>query len=429
MPQYNNEKQIEPSKLHGTYPQKQDGFFMQRIPVFAGRITATQLREIAEITIEFTGNSPLHLTTRQGIEFHNIAEADTQKVLNRVNDIGFPTFGSGGDSVRNITVCPCCKFDKEAYDVEPLAEQVRQEVSMCGMLENLGRKFKITFAGCNDPQTRPFVNDISFIATSESRVCVVGAGSLGARPESGIVLFEEIQAKDAIPLTIAAIEMFSDHGDRENRRKARFRHIRQAMGNEAFTMMLGEYFGKWKAKFRTDEIILDKGLQGWKKTATIQTIGGDIDVKDTILLAGLVEQAGAYIRINGYHGIDIFTKGEFKLSGDFAKYTNLPRIIACPASTTCPKGIVNCPEAATLIAEQLRGNESFYDTTIALSGCPNNCACSAVADIGLVGRLKDKKPAFNITFNKGNGNNNSLGRKQGIVPLEENGQWITENHS
>jgi sulfite reductase beta subunit-like hemoprotein len=331
--------------------------------------------------------------------------------------------------VRNITVCPCCKFNADAFDVEPLAEKVRAAVSNSGLLEKLGRKFKITFAGCSSPQTRPYINDISFIATSATTVRVVGAGSFGPSPESGIVLFDELSVHDVTAITIAAIEMFAEHGERENRRKARFRHIRQRMGDEAFLKLLNEYFNKRKDKLGNNELVLSKGLAGWNKVAAIQTVGGDIETKDALKLAELIEETGAEIRVNGYHGIDIFSKGEFKLPSQFDKYANLPRFVACPGSSSCPKGMVDCLEQVKLIADELRGNAAFYDKTIALSGCPNNCACSAVADIGLVGRVKDKKPAFKITFNDGNGNNSKLGSERGIVAAGEAGKWIRGNYT
>ncbi len=135
----------KPAKLFGTYPQKQEGLFMQRIPIFAGNITADQLKQVAEIAIDLTESSPLHLTTRQDIEFHNVADADKQKVLDRIEAVGFGTFGAGSDSLRNITVCPCCKFTADAWDVEPLALQLKQALAKSPLLDNMPRKFKVSF--------------------------------------------------------------------------------------------------------------------------------------------------------------------------------------------------------------------------------------------------------------------------------------------
>ena len=76
------------------------------------------------------------------------------------------------------------------------------------------RKFKITFAGCSQPQSKPCINDLSFIATSSTTVRVIGAGSLGAKPELGIVLYEQLSVNDIIPLVLGAMELFKEHADR-----------------------------------------------------------------------------------------------------------------------------------------------------------------------------------------------------------------------
>ncbi|MHC4836527.1 MAG: hypothetical protein ACYTCN_11465 [Planctomycetota bacterium] len=57
---------------------------MQRVPVFAGLIGPGQLKELAQLAISYTNESPLHLTTRQDIELHNVPEASRQAVLDKL---------------------------------------------------------------------------------------------------------------------------------------------------------------------------------------------------------------------------------------------------------------------------------------------------------------------------------------------------------
>ena len=57
-----------------------------------------------------------------------------------------------------------------------------------------------------------------------------GAGSLGASPVLGIELYRDLPAEDIFPLCTAAVELFIEFGDRENRRKARFRSVRRGPG-------------------------------------------------------------------------------------------------------------------------------------------------------------------------------------------------------
>lgn len=385
------------AKLFGTYPQKQEGLFMQRIPIFAGCITADELKQIAEIAIELTDSSPLHLTTRQDIEFHNIPNADTKQMINKIEALGFQTFGAGSDSLRNITVCPCCKFTADAYDVEPLAIELKQAMSQSPLLDQMPRKFKVSFAGCKKPQSVPYANCLSFIAISPDTVKVTGAGSLGAKPETGIVLFDTLSINDVIPLTLAMAKLFTEHGDRENRRKARVRHIRQRLGDETFMELLNEYFDVEKKLPQTTHQPLSKG-SATTKIATIQTVAGNLDVQHALLLAKAVQDANANIRINLRHGIDIYAETAVDLPAELQAFTDLPIIVACPGNTTCPNGLVNCPKTAARLSKALKGMGT--DKTIAISGCPNGCAHSAIANIGLTGQMKtidgERQEAYRI---------------------------------
>ncbi|RKY08873.1 MAG: hypothetical protein DRP56_03460 [Planctomycetota bacterium] len=412
----------QPTKLFGTYPQTQEDLYMQRIPVFAGDITAGQLDELARVAIEFTNATPLHLTTRQDIELHNVPKSHLQTVLDKLEAIGFSTYGAGGDNLRNITVCPCCQFDPSAYDVMPLAELLRVHLQDHPIRQDMPRKFKISFAGCKQPQSRPYINDLTFIATSATTVRVIGAGSLGARPETGIVLYEQLAAEDCLALTLAAIELFKDHGDRKNRRKARLRHIRQRLGNAQFLELLNDYFLRQKNACSWPKIELPHGRTGLQKVATVQTIAGDINPHHAQRLAQAAQRANAHLCINFHHGIDIYATEPFALPDELRPFTDLPAIVACPGNTTCTNGLTDCPGLASQLSETLKGNEKYCGKTIAISGCPNNCAHSAIANIGLAGRIKTidgiRQEVYQLMLNGDNGITNKLAKPAEIVPAK-----------
>ncbi|MCE5187360.1 MAG: hypothetical protein LLF76_14670 [Planctomycetaceae bacterium] len=170
----------------------QEGFFMQRIPTHGGRISAEHLSKLAELADRYTAGTPLHLTTRQSIELHNVPDANCGKLLQELHATGLSTFGAGGDNVRAITVCPCCSTNPEAFDIEPLAAAVTEMMACNRPQYHLPRKFKISFHGCSRPESKPFLNDLAFGAVSETAVRVIGAGSMGPMPQPGIVLYEEL---------------------------------------------------------------------------------------------------------------------------------------------------------------------------------------------------------------------------------------------
>jgi sulfite reductase beta subunit-like hemoprotein len=421
---------MAPTKLFGTYPQKQKDLYMQRIPVFAGQITPPQLYTLAALAIEFTNATPLHLTTRQDIELHHVPQDDLKTALERIHDVGFLTYGAGGDNVRNITVCPCCEFDPVAFDVLPLADDLRKVLHENPVRQDMPRKFKISFAGCTQPQTRPFVNDLSFIATSPTTVRVIGAGSLGPKPETGIVLYETFSVNDISALTLAAIKLFKDYGDRENRRRARLRHVRQRQGDSEFLRLLNDYFLSEKETSPQSDIKLTKGQSGWSKSATIQTIAGELNPQDAMALAEAAASANAHIRINFHHGLDIYAKEGFIIPDQLKPLTNLPRIVACPGSTTCTNGLADCPNLAATLSETLIDNANLKDELIAISGCPNNCAHSAIANIGLVGRIKtidgEKQEVYQILLGGDNGVTAKLAEPDQIVPANELSSFLSK---
>ena len=403
---------------------------MQRIPVFAGQLTSLQLQQLAKIAIEFTQSTPLHLTTRQDIELHNVPAEHLDTIQEKLHQLDLPTFGAGGDSVRNITVCTCCRFNSDAYDVQSLADLVKEFLHNNDLLNNMPRKFKISFAGCNRPQSKPFVNGLSFIATSTTTVRVVGAGSLGPRPETGIVLFEELPLEDVLPLTAASLKFFVEHGERENRRKARFRHIRQRLGDAVFLEMLNGYFSKEKESRLWPKLELEKGLAGWDNHIRLQIINGDLDIQRALLLARAVGEQDIQIRINLTHGIEVFSKEPLVLPEELKPLTNLPRIVACPGSTTCTNGLTNCPQLAVKLAEALRENEKLKGKTIALSGCHNNCVHSSVADIGLSGQLKTidgkRQEVYQVLLDGGNGITDKLAERDQIVSADKLPEFLRD---
>ena len=403
---------------------------MQRIPIFAGQLTSLQLQQLAKVAAEFTKSKPLHLTTRQDIELHNIPAEHLNTIQDKSYKIDLPTFGGGGDSVRNITVCPCCRFNPDAYDVEPLAEWVKGFLRGNELLNEMPRKFKLSFAGCRQPQSKPFVNDLSFIATNATSVRVIGAGSLGARPETGVILFENFPIEDVLPLMAAALKFFAEHGERQNRRKARFRHIRQRLGDAVFFEMLNDYLSKEKQSRVWPKLELDKGLADWNNHVTLQVINGDLSVQDALLLAQTATEQNAQIRINLTHGIDIFSKEPFMLPEELKPLTDLLCIVACPGSTTCTNGLTNCPQLAKTLAELLKGNEKLKGRTIALSGCPNNCAHSSVADIGLSGQLKTidgiRQEVYQVLLNGGNGVTDKLAEPDRIITADELPEFLLD---
>jgi len=166
-------EQIPANRLLGVYPQKQDGLFMQRIRIPGGRISWPQWRKITELAIKYTPGVPLHLTTRQDIELHDVTHQSIPAVHEGLAEAALTIFGAGGDSVRNVTVCAGCDLCRDAFDLLPMARFVQSYLEQQPVIFNLGRKFKISFSGCEQACARPWVSDLGFIAKANGLFTVM----------------------------------------------------------------------------------------------------------------------------------------------------------------------------------------------------------------------------------------------------------------
>ncbi len=400
-----NRQQLTTDRLLGVHPQKQPGLFMQRIKVFGGRITWQQWRRIAQLTTLYSPDTPFHVTTRQDVELHNIAGANIPAIQQALTEVGLTTFAAGGDSIRNMTVCPGCDLSADGFDLMPIARLVCQYLEHHPGISNLPRKFKISFSGCQRACARPWLSDLGFIAQSNKLFSVIGAGSLGPKPAPGIQLYKDLAAKDILPLCVAATELFKQQGDRQNRSRARFRHIRETLGNQAFQTELNNNFNRLKTSQLWPFARPAPGNKNIKLLYRLQLPNGNIDPNRAIQLADVAEPKNALLRINLEHGIEIYGSDPVPLPQSLAGLATNPIIIACPGSTTCPKGLANCWATADAIRNAL-ANRPCHKARINISGCPNNCAHSAVADIGLVAvmRKQNGKPTRYYRLFKGGGN-------------------------
>ena len=415
-------KQVPANRLLGVYPQKQDGLFMQRIRIPGGRISWPQWRRIAELAATYTTGVPLHLTTRQDIELHNVTQESIPAVHEGLAEAALTVFGAGGDSVRNVTVCAGCDLCRDAFDLLPLARLVQSHLEQQPVIFNLGRKFKISFSGCEQACARPWVSDLGFIAQANGLFTVIGAGSLGAKPALGIRFYEDLPAGDILPLCVAALEFFEQSGERENRRRARFRHVREKLGNRNFLAELDNRFVQSKAR-QTWPGILPAATQGHLKLLhRLQLPNGNISPREALDLADAAEPKGATLRINLEHGIELYGTEKVDLPDSLAQLANNPIIIACPGSTTCPRGLANCWATADLIRKKLTKRQT-KQLQICISGCPNNCAQSAVADIGLVGMTRKENGIptehYHLFTGGGNGKNEKLAEPSSVISARD----------
>lgn len=407
------------NRLLGVYPQRQEELFMQRIKIPGGRINWTQWRKIAELADKYTHGFPLHLTTRQDIELHNLSIEDIPSIHDALAEVALTTFGAGGDSLRNITICSACDLCKDSFDLLPLAQLVQQQLEQRPVILNLPRKFKISFSGCERACAKPWLSDLGFIARQNGMFNVIGAGSLGAKPKLGMLLYENFPASDILPHSVATIEFFNQYGNRVNRRQARLRHVREKLGDQIFKEKVHANFTKAKAH-QCWPVLLPASSNNKKinHLYRLQLPNGNITPQEAFVLADNGEHTCAILRINLEHGLEIYGEQTFQLPESLASFVGNPVIVACPGSTTCSRALVDCWATADKIRKKL-SSRNITNVRINISGCPNNCAQSTVADIGLIGILRNiegqQKHCYRVFTGGGNGKNNKSAKLLDVV--------------
>jgi len=305
----------------------------------------------------------------------------------------------------------------------PLAVFIRHNLEQRPIILNLPRKFKISFSGCHKACARPWLNDLGFIAQDDGLFTVIGAGSLGFKPSLGIELYKDLPADDVLPVCIAAIEFFEQFGDRGNRRRARFRHIRERFGDRGFRKELDARFNRLRKEESWPDFLPARGNnKDLKLLYRLQLPNGNINPEEAIELADFAESKGIVMRINLEHGLEFYGTEIIQLPNSLVAFVNNPPIVACPGRLTCPRGLADCWATAEDIRRALTGWH-LEGVRINISGCPNNCAHSVVADIGLVGLLRRengrKKKCYRLFTGGGNGRNNKLAKQSCIVDARD----------
>lgn len=422
-----------------------DWIFMVRAKIPGGRMTAAQYLGMDEIATKYTYGT-LRITTRQGIQFHGIGRDHLKDTVAAINGIELSTLGACGDVNRNTMTCPVCDLDDRAgLGMESLAAQIAEhfaprssayweiwcdgkrldqdvpknrEEPIYGEVY-LPRKFKIAVATPEDNCVDLYTNDIGVELVHENGKVkaydLIVGGGLGfkmSKAETYPKLGTRIArcAPDEIMDVVEAIVTIQrDFGDRTNRDHARLKYTLEDMGVEKFQAELYKRVGR---ELPQAGPMPEYGMPdhlGWHETKDgawylgIRVQNGRIqDTDDVRLKAGLralVERFRPEVRntpqqnivLAGFQETD---KAEVeKLCADhgIAPVESMSalrrRAMACPALPTCGLALAESERAIPTILEKLEElGSGGRQIEFRMTGCPNSCARTPTAELGIVGR-------------------------------------------
>jgi len=418
-------------RLLGLYPQRQEGLWLQRIKLPGGVITSRQWKCLADICEKHLGSTPMRLTTRQDIELHNIP-GDTVPLIQKIlHESGITGLGACGDTLRNITICPGSGLCQGSHDLQRLAVAVSMLLERYPQIYSLPRKFKISFSSCKNACAQPWINDLGYITKTvdgETVFDIIGAGSLGSSPATGIVLKKDVPLSDVLLVSLAAVRLFYEHGYREKRSKARLRHVRERVGDDVFIEMLDAEITKCRdEKFPLIADIV-RHDEKFSRVAELNFAFGDITPSQAEAIAQLTLDKNVIVRIQNHHKISVYSLDTEKALGFISDSPHLnfllngPDVLSCPGTGYCKLALVDTNRAENDLREVMKGINAG---PVRISGCPNGCAHTGVAAIGLSGRIKkiesgEKIEGFEVLTGGGMGKTPVLAQKKiSFIPIAE----------
>lgn len=460
----------------GVYEQRTNGTFMVRIRCTGGFISPLQLKQIGEIAILYNSEL-LHITTRQEIQIQNLTLEHTAEIIQKLYDIGISTRGGGGNTVRNIMTSVDAGISEfEIFDVYPYTVALTNYLIAQSDSWTLPRKFKIAFSGCESDNAYAMFNDLGFIAKIQNGIhgfSVYIGGSLSSSPMIGEQVFDFIPAEEVIIVSEAVKKIFSQHGNRRNKHKARLRFLFYKYGKtEVFNWIYDLYNTYKKQDFEKlipiqfefikfpieDHLSIETANEDfllWKKRyVTVQKQNGYVSICipfehgnikpiDTIELAEFVSKYGNdVLRFSMRQQIFLRNIPEAEIYKIYqflekkAVSLSIPflanNIVSCTGADTCRLGICLAKGASKAIKNQLSKSvlqlDSVSDLRINISGCPNSCGQHTNADIGLygkVGRTDRMYPAYSVMLGGTIGESNAnFGKQIGEINAHDSAKFI-----
>ena len=425
-------------KFCGVFHQRdgQDGYFMMRLTNCNGRLQPGQLRAIGEVASEYAqgpvanpeyGNGWIDFTTRQSIQLHWIELEDVPEIWEKLEAVGVTTRSSGGDTMRNISGCPVAGISNdEIIDTLPLLDRFQEEIRGDNDLCNMPRKFNISITGTPEGGAQDSINDIGLEpATKEidgeetlGFNVRVGGGLGGHEPRVARPLDVFVDPDNAYEVVRGFVELYHDHGNRQNRNKNRSRFFVDEHGTEWIRELLGEEYVDFELHTAGEDMREEYTYNAGRGDADefdylgvheqqddnyyvgLSVAVGRMPAEEAIELADLADEYGSgrlrltrrqnpiLIDIDGDRLDDLLEEPLLD------KHTPEPNpftrgAMACTGTEFCNLALTETKARMSRMLRWLRDNVELpadvEQLKIHYSGCTADCGHANTADIGLIG--------------------------------------------
>lgn len=411
-------------KTYGVCAQEQDQVFMIRVRVPGGALPTVQARGLARLGRRF-GSDWLHLTTRQNVELHWVADRQVPDVLSQVSALGLTTRSACGHTMRNVMASEDAGVGlDEPFDCLPDAKAVSDAVLARSAELNCRLPSRVNIAFGGSPRCRhdALLNDAGFVSVlvdGQPGYELWGGGSVGKAPSLAVKLADFVPRRDVLAAAEALIDVFVAHGEFETPAKGRLKFAVQSLGEVGFRDAWAGAFQVARQRPHPDPAVLEVLAEsdrvailtvvpagGWSPgvrpqrragfaTVTVDVPMGDLCGADFELLSDLADRYGdGALNLSRDQNVvfrsipvtDVVAVREALVERGLylAGEAHVPNVRACTGSAVCALGITKAPDAGVnLLTNPALGRNSSL--RVHVSGCPNSCAQHQVGDIGLAG--------------------------------------------
>ncbi|GAA1161378.1 nitrite/sulfite reductase [Nocardioides aquiterrae] len=389
-----------------------DRYFMLRVRSDGKLLSPAAVRALGTIGVDFARDTA-DVTDRENIQYHWIRIEDVPAIWDRLDAAGLHSMEACGDSPRPFLGSPVAgvAVDEIIDGSSALAEIERRYIGNPDF-SNFPRKFKTALTGHPSHDVAPEINDVAFVGTVHPEhgpgFDLWVGGGLSTNPMLAQKLGVWIPLDEVPDAWEAVASIFRDYGYRRLRSRARLKFLVADWGVEKFReVMENEYLGRALVSNPSpespvghrDHIGVHDQKDGRKYVGIAPTAGR---VSGTLLvqLADLMDEYGVQgARLTPYQKIVLIgvqpdvveplldRLDEIGLSGRPSNWRR--NTMACTGIEFCKLAIVDTKNRARDLVAELEKRFPDLDSpiTVNVNGCPNACARTQVADIGLKGQL------------------------------------------